>query len=72
MTSLSEARERRSRLTTGTAGSASGSHGSCLTTNNKTQAERTTAMLVVIVAVFLITELPQGNMRYIISAQCDI
>ncbi|CAI4228163.1 unnamed protein product [Auanema sp. JU1783] len=44
---LIEARERRSRLCGG------------MSTGNS-QAERTTAMLTIIVAVFLITELPQG------------
>ncbi|CAI5438862.1 unnamed protein product [Caenorhabditis angaria] len=44
---LIEARERRSRLCGGV-------------TSGNSQAERTTAMLTGIVAVFLITELPQG------------
>uniref|UniRef100_A0A915A7X6 G-protein coupled receptors family 1 profile domain-containing protein n=1 Tax=Parascaris univalens TaxID=6257 RepID=A0A915A7X6_PARUN len=44
---LMEARERRTRLCGGTA-------------SGKSQAERTTSMLTAIVAVFLITELPQG------------
>ncbi|ETN73615.1 hypothetical protein NECAME_00702 [Necator americanus] len=44
---LIEARERRSRLCGGVA-------------TGNSQAERTTAMLTVIVAVFLVTELPQG------------
>ncbi|GMT28461.1 hypothetical protein PFISCL1PPCAC_19758, partial [Pristionchus fissidentatus] len=43
---LMEARKRRERLTT--------------STSSNTNAERTTAMLTVIVAVFLVTELPQG------------
>ncbi|KAF8365376.1 dmsr-2 [Pristionchus pacificus] len=44
---LMEARRRRQRLTTSTVSS-------------NTNAERTTAMLTVIVAVFLVTEMPQG------------
>ena len=36
---------------------------SCSPQRQRFQAERTTAMLVVIVAVFLITELPQGLMN---------
>uniref|UniRef100_A0AC35U3X6 G_PROTEIN_RECEP_F1_2 domain-containing protein n=1 Tax=Rhabditophanes sp. KR3021 TaxID=114890 RepID=A0AC35U3X6_9BILA len=47
---LIEARERRNRLCA----------ARTVTCNTKTQAERTTAMLTIIVAVFLITELPQG------------
>uniref|UniRef100_A0A1I8ECV7 G_PROTEIN_RECEP_F1_2 domain-containing protein n=1 Tax=Wuchereria bancrofti TaxID=6293 RepID=A0A1I8ECV7_WUCBA len=44
---LIEARERRTRLCRGQTG-------------DKSQAERTTTMLTAIVAVFLVTELPQG------------
>lgn len=51
---LVEARDRRSRLSGGGSTTGSGSTG------GKSQAERTTAMLTIIVAVFLITELPQG------------
>ncbi|CAB3407507.1 unnamed protein product [Caenorhabditis bovis] len=52
---LIEARERRSRL----GGAAAGN----------SQAERTTAMLTGIVAVFLLTELPQGIMTFAAGAK---
>lgn len=55
---LVEARDRRSRL----AGNAAAlRRASVPQANAKSQAERTTAMLTIIVAVFLITELPQGR-----------
>lgn len=44
-----------------TQGTNSIGNGASVTNNKTTQAERTTAMLTIIVAVFLITELPQGN-----------
>jgi hypothetical protein len=62
---LIEAKDRRSRLTGGNSActsTVSGNQNVVLTTSgNKSQAERTTIMLVIIVAVFLITELPQGR-----------
>lgn len=51
---LIEARERRTRLCRGN-------------TSGKSQAERTTTMLTAIVAVFLITELPQGLLVFAIG-----
>lgn len=59
---LVEARERRSRLCASNASSACGSQtGAGAAATGKNQAERTTAMLTMIVALFLVTELPQGN-----------
>lgn len=59
---LMEARERRARICGGA-------------TTGNSQAERTTAMLTCIVAVFLITELPQGIITSIMgkngSRLCD-
>lgn len=52
---LIEARERRSRLCGGMG-------------NGNSQAERTTAMLTGIVAIFLITELPQGVLTFAAGA----
>ncbi|VDN00947.1 unnamed protein product [Thelazia callipaeda] len=51
---LIEARERRTRLCRGQTG-------------GKSQAERTTTMLTAIVAVFLVTELPQGILVFAIG-----
>lgn len=51
---LIEARERRTRLCRGQ-------------TSGKSQAERTTTMLTAIVAVFLVTELPQGILVFAIG-----
>lgn len=53
---LIEARERRTRLCCGQA------DAKC-----KSQAERTTTMLTAIVAVFLVTELPQGMLVFAIG-----
>lgn len=58
---LIEARDRRSRLCNSNTGSACGSHVTASTNGGKSQAERTTAMLVIIVFVFLVTELPQAS-----------
>ena len=63
---LIDARDRRSRLVSRCAtgvncANGSGGRRQSLTGGGaKSQAERTTAMLTIIVAVFLITELPQG------------
>ncbi|CAD5206783.1 unnamed protein product [Bursaphelenchus okinawaensis] len=65
---LVEARDRRSRLTANNSGSASGSN--CGKTS--TQAERTTAMLTMIVALFLITELPQGILVFAIGIKPEM
>lgn len=51
---LIEARERRTRLCRGS-------------TSGKSQGERTTTMLTAIVAVFLVTELPQGLLVFAIG-----
>ncbi|TKR59395.1 hypothetical protein L596_029072 [Steinernema carpocapsae] len=56
---LMEAKERRNRLCRGSMPSSGG----------KSQAERTTSMLVVIVAVFLITEAPQGILVFATGVQ---
>ncbi|KAI6182397.1 Blue-sensitive opsin [Aphelenchoides bicaudatus] len=56
---LLEAKERRSRLTNSNTGSACGTQG-VVASGGKSQAERTTAMLVIIVFVFLLTEMPQA------------
>ncbi|EFO18692.2 hypothetical protein LOAG_09804 [Loa loa] len=56
---LIEARERRTRLC----------HGQ---TGGKSQAERTTTMLTAIVAVFLVTELPQGILVFAIGLKPGI
>ncbi|KAK0428191.1 hypothetical protein QR680_010664 [Steinernema hermaphroditum] len=56
---LMEAKERRNRLCRGSMPAGSG----------KSQAERTTSMLTVIVAVFLITELPQGILVFATGVQ---
>ncbi|KAI6178828.1 Blue-sensitive opsin [Aphelenchoides besseyi] len=55
---LIEARDRKARLCS-TPGSACGSQGPGSSNGGKGQAERTTMMLIVIVAVFLLCELPQ-------------
>lgn len=62
---LIEAKDRRSRLTGGsTNASTTGSHVTGPTNNGgKNQAERTTTMLIIIVGVFLVTELPQGKQK---------
>uniref|UniRef100_A0A1I7Z506 G_PROTEIN_RECEP_F1_2 domain-containing protein n=1 Tax=Steinernema glaseri TaxID=37863 RepID=A0A1I7Z506_9BILA len=56
---LMEAKERRNRLC----------RGSMPAGSVKSQAERTTSMLTVIVAVFLITELPQGILVFASGVQ---
>ncbi|KAI6225635.1 Blue-sensitive opsin [Aphelenchoides besseyi] len=56
---LIEARDRKARLCS-TPGSACGSQGPGSSNGGKGQAERTTMMLIFIVAVFLLCELPQG------------
>ncbi|KAK6105454.1 Serpentine type 7TM GPCR chemoreceptor Srw family protein [Brugia pahangi] len=56
---LIEARERRIRLCRGQTG-------------DKSQAERTTTMLTAIVAVFLVTELPQGILVFAIGLKPGI
>uniref|UniRef100_A0A914CPF2 G-protein coupled receptors family 1 profile domain-containing protein n=1 Tax=Acrobeloides nanus TaxID=290746 RepID=A0A914CPF2_9BILA len=63
---LVEARERRSRLV---GNAAALRRGSVQQGSAKSQAERTTAMLTIIVAVFLITELPQGILVIAIGVQ---
>jgi hypothetical protein len=55
---LVEAKNRRTRLC---ASNSAGSNCNSSTGGGKAQAEKTTAMLTIIVAVFLITELPQGR-----------
>ncbi|CAD5209914.1 unnamed protein product [Bursaphelenchus xylophilus] len=70
---LVEARERRSRLCANNSGSASGSNcGKTSASTGKTQAERTTAMLTMIVALFLITELPQGILVFAIGIKPEM
>ncbi|KAI6232990.1 G-PROTEIN-RECEP-F1-2 domain-containing protein [Aphelenchoides fujianensis] len=58
---LVEARNRKARLCS-TPGSACGSQAGASSSAGKGQAERTTTMLTIIVAVFLLTELPQGSL----------